>query len=323
MEISLLQFIKTRGVGVKTIERFCSFIRQHKIYLEALKGRHDVLFLKDQVGVKGNLAEAIVAKYDEARRERERLIENHIRMLWLGSDSYPTKLEDVLGSDAPPYLFVKGNIDVLNSDCVGVCGSRHASQRGIELAKDIAIKLANNGIGIVSGNATGVDIVSHESTLQNGGATVFVLPLGILNYRARPEIEALLSTKNHLIVSQFPPETMWFAHNAMARNSVIVAISNAMLVVEAGLSGGSLAAGEKAIELGNPLFAMKYSIPPESALGNDILIRKGAMPISQGDNGGLDLGPLIKRARQRMVRKSHIVQPSLFSSDAHPLLYHP
>ena len=314
MEVIILQFIKARGVGVKTIERFCTYVRQHKIYLEELKGRHAVLFLKEQLGVKVNLAETIVAKYDEARREWDRLVENNIQLLWLGSDFYPAKLEDMLGSDSPPYLFVKGNIDVLKSDCVGVCGSRHASQRGIELAKDIAIKLANNGIGIVSGNATGVDIVSHESILQNGGATIFVLPLGILNYRARPEIEALLSTKNHLIVSQFPPETTWFAHNAMARNSIIVAISNAMIVIEAGLSGGSLAAGEKAIELGNPLFAMKYTIPPESALGNDILIRKGAVPIRPNDNGVLDIGPLIKRAKQRMVRinKSRLVQPSLF-----------
>ena len=314
MEISILQFIKTRGVGAKAIMRLCLFARQHQICPEELKGRQDVLFLIDQIGIKAELAEAIVANRDEARREWDRLTEKHIQMLWIGSEFYPDRLEDVLGLDAPPYLFVKGNVGILNTDSVGVCGSRHASQRGIELARDIASILAHNGIGIVSGNAAGVDIVSHESTLKNGGSTIFVLPTGILNYSARHETESLLSTKNHLVVSQFPPEMMWFAHNAMARNSIIVAISKIMLVVEAGSSGGSLAAGEKALELGHPLFAMQYANPPKSAMGNDSLIKNGAVPIHQGANGIPDISLLIESATQRVVRasRSQLVQPSLF-----------
>ena len=90
MEVIILQFIKARGVGVKTIERFCTYVRQHKIYREELKGRHAVLFLKEQLGVKVNLAETIVAKYDEARREWDRLVENNILTSKQEWDSYET-----------------------------------------------------------------------------------------------------------------------------------------------------------------------------------------------------------------------------------------
>lgn len=314
MEISILQFIKAKGVGAAAIKRFCSFVRQNQLRVDELSCRQDVCFLVEQIGIKADFARSIVAKRDEARLEWDRLRENNVELLWLGSEYYPSRVEEVLGSDAPPYLFVKGNVDILNNDSIGVCGSRHASQCGMELANDIASKLAHNGIGIVSGNAAGVDSVSHEATLRNGGETIFVLPVGILNFSPRRETEMLLSSENHLVVSQFPPEEMWFAHNAMARNSMIVAISKTMLVVEAGASGGSLAAGKRALELGHPLFAIKYSNSPKSAVGNDSLIMNGAVPICQGCNGLPDLSLLIKSAKRRESheKKTHMVQPSLF-----------
>ena len=314
MEISILQFIKTRGVGSKAIRRFCSFVKQNRIDVDELRTRQDVQFLVEEIGIKASYAEAIVAARDGAMRDWERLRENNIQLLLIGSESYPPGLEDMLGGDAPPYLFVKGNAEILQKDCVGVCGARHASQRGLELARNIASELAHKGIGIVSGNASGVDIVSHEATLRNGGVTIFVLPIGILNYRARRETEMLLSCENHLIVSQFPPETMWFAHNAMTRNSLIVALSKTMLVVEAGQSGGTLAAGEKALELGQPLFAIQYANAPRTALGNEILVRNGAIPIRRGKDGMPNLDILIKHVKQNVRRgkRDSCVQSLLF-----------
>ena len=314
MEIAILQFIKAKGVGFKAIRRFCTFMRQNRMDVDELRTHHDARLLVDQIGIKACYAEAIVMARDDALRDWEKLRENNVQMLWIGSESYPSDFEDMLGESAPPYLFVKGNVEILKKDCVGVCGSRHASQRGLALAKDIASELAHNGIGIVSGNASGVDIVSHEATLRNGGVTIFVLPIGILNYRARRETELLLSNENHLIVSQFPPETMWFAHNAMTRNSLIVALSKTMLVVEAGRSGGTLAAGEKALELGQPLFAIQYADAPSTALGNDILVRNGAVPIRKGRDGAPNLDTLIKRVKQNetWAKRDCCVQSLLF-----------
>jgi DNA processing protein len=63
----------------------------------------------------------------------------------------------------------------------------------------------------------------------------------------------------------------------MTRNGTIAALSQALLVIEARERGGTLNAGLQAMEIGRPVFAIRYEEdPPE---GNRILFERGAHPL--------------------------------------------
>lgn len=79
------------------------------------------------------------------------------------------------------------------------------------------------------------------------------------------------------IISEFDLDTPWSVGRAMQRNGTICALGEAMFVIEAGTSGGTLAAGRTALKLGIPLFAIQY---PDRSPGNQLLIAEGATPLT-------------------------------------------
>jgi DNA processing protein len=78
---------------------------------------------------------------------------------------YPVGLLNLFGSLLPPDIWVIGNLGLLSEKAVGFCGSRKASERGLEVAADCARQLSEAGVIVVSGYAPGVDMASHEAAL--------------------------------------------------------------------------------------------------------------------------------------------------------------
>lgn len=193
--------------------------------------------------------------------------------------SYPSGLVNLFGSLLPPDIWVIGNIGLLGGMAVGFCGSRKASERGLEVAADCARQLSEAGVIIVSGYASGVDMASHEAALKNGGRTIIVLPEGINHFRIKKAVKALWDWERILVVSQFSREAIWRADRAMERNKVIVALSRAVIVLEARDQGGTLNAGYSALQLGKPLFVALYDDMNGSREGNQRLLEEGGKPL--------------------------------------------
>lgn len=204
-----------------------------------------------------------------------------IEYLSLLSPQYPQVLLALLKQNSPTVLSCLGNIDLLQKMKVGFSGSRKASEKGLWIAKDCASQLSDLDICVVSGYASGIDMEAHKAALQNGGSTIVVLPEGIDAFYIKEEIRDAWDWKRVLVVSEFLPHDNWMASRAMRRNDTIIAMSDAMFVVEAGDSGGSLDAGLKTINMGKSLFVPLYSKLPDSAKGNPILLAKGAQPMKQ------------------------------------------
>jgi DNA protecting protein DprA len=202
-----------------------------------------------------------------------------VQILVRGKPDYPARLTQVLGETAPPVLFAKGNLSILERKTVGFCGSRKTSAKGLRIARESARLLAESDINIASGYANGTDLAAHCGALAVNGATTFVLVEGILNFRIKPEVAELLNEENYVAVSEFPPEIKWIARNAMQRNRTICGLSDAMIMVESGLSGGTFAAGETTLQLNQPLFVVEYAEPPKSAEGNRYFLDKDARPL--------------------------------------------
>ena len=162
-------------------------------------------------------------------------------------------------------LWVLGNTELLKKDGISFCGSRKASEKGLETARHCAIGAVNNGVGTISGNALGVDLNVHGAKLENGGWSIFVLAEGINNFRIKRALADVWDWERCLVISQYDPDTRWQVWRAMERNKLIIALGIAMIVVEAGETRGTREAARQTIKAGKPLFAVECITPvPEN-----------------------------------------------------------
>jgi DNA processing protein len=164
---------------------------------------------------------------------------------------------------------------------------------------------------VVSGNAAGVDETAHRAALDADGHTALVLPEGILRFRPRSSIGEMLAGDNAVIVSEFSPKLPWSVQNAMQRNRTICGLVHALIVIEAGTSGGTWEAGQAALSLGVPLFVLDYADPAPSGKGNPLLLRKGGRPLPCRPGESPDL-TLLLHSLDLTVPKAKSVQPTLF-----------
>lgn len=200
-----------------------------------------------------------------------------------GQPGYPIGLSH--GGKAP-VLTTLGNLDLLDTPGLGFCGSRKASEKGVAVTIDCAEQAVIAGFTVISGNAAGVDFAAHHTALAHGGATILVLAEGIERFQVRREMRPVWDWQRALVISQFVPKAVWQAYRAMERNEVIIALSRAMIVVEAGETGGTLAAGLRALQLKKPLFVAEYENIGEVAPGNAHLLDRGASRLRRSRETG-------------------------------------
>jgi DNA protecting protein DprA len=244
---------KVRGIGPKRYQNVLT-------KLDELGKSLDDLFkmpaaeIKSVFNLPRNVAEAIASTSGQSQTNSEimkepeeaidQLAAKSIKTLKRGSPDYPKRLEVVLDDKAPPILYAWGNLKLLEKPAVGFCGSRDASEESIVATADTAKQIADLGWVVVSGHARGVDTKAHLAALQNGGSTIIVAPEGLLNFKLRQELKKIAKPEQILIISEFDPKARWSVINAMTRNRTIIGLSDAMILVEARMEGGTFQAGE-------------------------------------------------------------------------------
>lgn len=219
-------------------------------------------------------------------------------------EDYPKFMIDSLSYNSPTVLSWAGNKDLLNAKCVAFCGARNVSEKGLLITSECIEQLAmDQCICIVSGYAKGVDRAAHYAALKNGLSTIIVLPEGISGFVVRKELADVWDWNRVLVLSPYAPNEKWSVANAMKRNDIIIALSNVVVVVEAGETGGSFDAGMKTIKKGKSLFVPQYASSPISAIGNSSLIEQGAIPIRMTAS---TRKPNITRMRESLTYGTHL-----------------
>lgn len=182
----------------------------------------------------------------------------------------------------PALLYAAGNLSLLEKRAVAIVGMRNAARPFLAAAAGLASELAARGIHVVSGYAAGIDSAAHLAALRGNGSTGMVLGEGIGAFHARPEFKEFMNRENTLVLSQFEPAARWAAYMAMARNKLVCALSDAVVVVasgpERGADGrmsGSFDAGKAALKLEIPAFALNPALFPDAPAGNRELIARG------------------------------------------------
>jgi DNA processing protein len=212
------------------------------------------------------------------RELAERTLDAGVLPVLRTDPAYPSRLNALV--NPPPLLYVLGRLPKENMRTFGIVGTTEPSERGADVARAAARHLASSGWVIVSGHARGVDAMAHRGALAARRRTMLVLPTGILRFRPRPGYgEPKDFWRRAAVVSEWHPEAGWRTPAALARNRVIAALSDALLVVEARERGGTMNTLKHALALGRRPFVVRYRRPALSAAGNAAAEGLGATPV--------------------------------------------
>lgn len=186
-----------------------------------------------------------------ARRDIESWRDAGLGFLTFLDDGYPAQLRAV--HDLPPVLFHRGRL-VADDVAVSVVGSRGASERGLSIARSVALGLVERGVTVVSGLAKGVDAAAHSSTLEVGGRAVALIGTGINRYypAENRELQDAIA-RDGLLLSQFWPDAPPGKHTFPMRNSVMSGYGRATIVVEAGEYSGARIQARAGVAHGRPV----------------------------------------------------------------------
>ena len=215
-------------------------------------------------------------------------------LITFGSREYPKQLAEI--PDAPLALWVEGRArGLLAAPQLAMVGSRSPTADGREIAEQFARYLAERGLTITSGLATGIDGASHRGAIDALGSTVAVLGGGLdeIFPREHTRLAADIARRGLLVSEYAPgvePQRLFFPQ----RNRIIAGLSLGTLVVEATRRSGSLITAGFALDYGREVFAIPGSIHNPLARGCHHLIRQGAKLVEEAGDILIDLKPQLE-----------------------------
>ena len=246
------------GVGCKTIHRL----------LGQAGSAEEIYFLKkEQLEKLSGLSDRQVHAITDRKKNWDleekyaALGENGISFLSCEMESYPKQLRNIV--DAPYSLYIKGKMPDFSKRRVAVVGARMCSEYGKKMAEQIGEKLALCGAEVLSGMARGIDAYGHIGALKAGGNTYAVLGCGVNVCYPRTNQKLYENILSHGgIISEYPPETEPIAQLFPARNRIISALSDVVVIVEAKERSGSLITADFALEQGKDIYAVPGLFAP-------------------------------------------------------------
>jgi DNA processing protein len=267
------------GMGPVTFRRLLDrFGSPARVLREA-----DTESLAEIPGLKRDLAEAVFRAgegLERARTATDRLRARGVRIVRMTDPAYPPRLHDL--PNPPPLLYMVGEAGPRDARAVGMVGTTKPSKKGRAIAEAFAAHLAGRGVTVVSGYAHGCDAAAHRGAFRGGGRSLLVLPFGIRRFKPRADFPPVAEiARRGAILTECPPERAWSASAAVARNRLIAALAQAVVVIETRPRGGTMHTVKAAERLRRPLFVLKYQNPPDAARGNAILLAKGAAGIAK------------------------------------------
>ncbi len=193
------------------------------------------------------------------------------RILFYTDADYPSRLK--LANDSPITICTKGNNDFNKQKVVAIVGTRKATDYGKSTTQEIVKSLKSHNALIVSGLAYGIDIAAHKAALECELSTVAVLAGGLDKiYPAAHKKQVTEMLDSGGIVSEKFPGTTPEAHFFPARNRIIAAMADAIIVVEAAEKGGALITAEIAHSYDRDVFAVPGDLGNTHSKGCNKLI---------------------------------------------------
>lgn len=202
--------------------------------------------LKEQLFINDNDCDRIIVLLSKAGQlgfEINNLNNLGINIMTRADKEFPKVLKEKLRDKCPPVIYYCGDISIVDKKLVGVVGSRDIDIYGLEFTKKIAHKIVNEGYSLVSGGARGVDSVSQEEVLLNGGKVAAFIADSMISKIKKKEIREAIMSNNLLLMSAINPKNGFTVYSAMDRNKYIYCLSDITVVVSSDCNKGGTWAG--------------------------------------------------------------------------------
>ena len=238
-------------------------------------------------------------------RRADQLLEDQAkksyRLLTSLDTHFPKRLKAI--TDGPALLFTQGTGDLNLPHTVGIVGTRSATPYGKAITKKILEDLLPYRPAIVSGLAYGIDIEAHRIALQLGLPTFAVLggPLSPIYPAAHVGVAEQIKLVQGALISEYEPGSSLLPGNFPARNRIIAALSDALIVVEAAKKGGALITAELAFGYQKEVFAVPGNLQSTFSEGCNQLIKRMKASIYTGPE---DLAQALHWSKPGEERKS-------------------
>jgi DNA processing protein len=209
-------------------------------------------------------------------------VSSGVQVLLPDRPGYPSMLVDDPG--APAVLFALGDPGVLEGRArVAIVGTRSATHYGRQVASELAQELSSSGVVVVSGLALGIDGAAHAGALRRGHdeappVAVVGTGLDVVYPNSNKALWELVASRG-CVFSESPLGTRPHPGVFPARNRIIAALSNVVVVVESHYGGGSLYTAEAAARRSIPVCAVPGSVRSRASDGTNALLVDGCIPV--------------------------------------------
>lgn len=221
---------------------------------------------------------------------RAELRNARLAVSWSGSVEHPSVLADDV--DPAPVLYRQGRAIRREGPSVAIVGTRRATGLGREIARELGFGLAEAGVSVVSGLALGIDGAAHDGALLAGGAPPVAFVGGgadVVYPRRHADLWARVRAAG-TVASEAPPGAKPSAWRFPARNRLIAACADLVVVVESRETGGSLLTVNEAIRRDRQVMAVPGSVRNPAASGTNALLADGCAPVLSVDDVVVALG---------------------------------
>lgn len=241
-------------------------------------------FLEKIEGIGPVRAESIKNFNGFERAEEEiKFIEKYkIIPLFLTNKNYPQRLLNCY--DSPTLLFYKGEADLNTPKIISIIGTRSHTDYAKQVTEKLIKELSAQNILVISGLAFGVDAIAHKASLKNNLPTVGVLAHGLDKmYPAEHTNLARDMIKNQGgLLTEFSSKTKPDKHNFPSRNRIVAGMSDAVIVIETDLKGGSMITAELANGYNKDVFAIPGKLTDVKSAGCNYLIKNNKAMLLSG-----------------------------------------
>lgn len=238
--INILTLLKTPGIGRRSVRYILDSIQANPATTEDLlaviKNAHNTnkrikIPALDDLHTAQNVAQRIIKTAESS----------NIKIISIEDDLFPRRLKFI--PDPPVLLYVKGNTDVLNKPlAVAIIGTREPTDYGKKAGRDLSRLFAQNGFVVVSGLAIGCDTAAHTGCLDASGLSIAVLPSGVDNVypTQNKSLADDILLKGGCLISEYEMNTEPRSSNFVERDRLQSGLSQAVIVIETGVQGGSM-----------------------------------------------------------------------------------
>ena len=203
--------------------------------------------------------------FDRVDKELNFIQKHSIEPLFIGNSLYPQRLINC--HDAPTLLYYKGNALLNEKKIISVIGTRTNSHYGKLVAEKLIEQLPSNTL-IISGLAYGIDAIAHRAAIKNNQNTIGVLAHGLDNLYPRANRSLAKEMISHGgLLTEFNINTQTDKYNFPRRNRIVAGMSDATIVIETAVKGGSMITADLAFHYNRELFAVPGKINDPKSSG--------------------------------------------------------